>query len=324
MDSSPTRRRTLQLGGVGLVASVAGCLGSEEPEGTLDFERLDRINKTKLPDRKQYRTEDASAFPEYRRYNADRANTALILLHPAGFDSQLLQPLATTITDSGAAHVFTPDLRGHGPDPENRGDIDYIGQYEDDLSSLIQSVELAYPDANVVVGGHGIGGGIVVRFASSRYGSLADGYLLLAPYLGPNADTTQENLGGWANFYMDRIVMLRVLTGFGYEGYSDMTTVEFDIPQQVRTGDETLAYSYRLMKSYTPREDAVQSMADVPCLTVAGTDDETAHADAYGPALADHPSATVELVDGASHLDLAVADVAVEPVVDWLGGIETQ
>jgi len=318
MRSSPTRRRTLQLGSAGLVAGAAGCLGNGPPEGTLDFERLDRINETKLPDRKRYRTEDTTTFPEYRRYNANNVKTAVILIHPAGFDSQLLQPLATTIANSNAAHVFTPDLRGHGPDPEERGDIGYIGQYEDDLSSLIQSVELAYPDAKVVVGGHGTGGGIVVRFASSRYGSLADGYLLLAPYLGPDSDTTREALGGWANFYMDRIVMLRVLTGFGYEKYSDMTTVEFDMPQEVRNGNETLAHSYRLMESYTPPEDAVESMADIPCLTVAGTSDETAYSDAYESVLADHPNATVDLVDGATHLDLAVTDMAVEPMVDWL------
>ncbi|MFW5978316.1 MAG: hypothetical protein ACOCP2_03680, partial [Halohasta sp.] len=147
MDPSPTRRRTLQFGGTALVAGLAGCLGDDQPKGTLDFDGLDRLNESKVPKRQNYRT-DERPFPTYRRYDADDAELALILLHTAAFDSRILEPLATAIAETGAAHVVTPDLRGHGPDPERRGDISYIGQYEDDLKHLIDSVDLMYPDAN--------------------------------------------------------------------------------------------------------------------------------------------------------------------------------
>jgi pimeloyl-ACP methyl ester carboxylesterase len=321
MDSSPTRRRTLQVTGTALIGGVAGCLGDDgRPEETLDFDNIDRINEAMLPDRRPYRTPDAS-FPTYRRYEADRTDTVLVLLHTAGFDSRLLQPLATAIADANAAHVFTPDLRGHGPDPKTRGDIDYVGRYEDDVRYLIESVDKLYPDANVVVGGHGTGGGIAVRFGASRAGSLADGYLLLAPYLGSNAATTRENLGGWASFSTDRIVMLRVLTGFGIDGYRDMTTVEFDIPEGVWDGTETPTNSYRVMASYTPKKDAVTEMEPVPCFAVVGTADETAHPEAYESVFSTHPNAAVELVEGASHLDLVLGEDALDPIVDWLDDI---
>jgi hypothetical protein len=81
--------------------------------------------------------------------------------------------------------------------------------------------------------------------------------------------------------------MLRVLTGFGLDNYSGMTTVEFDIPESARNDSTTLEHSYRLMASYTPDEGAVDEMVDVPTLTVAGTDDETASAEAYEPLSAD-------------------------------------
>lgn len=317
MDSSPTRRRTVQLGGTAVAAGLAGCLGDEPPDGTLDFDGLDRINESMLPKRQKYATSD-KPFPTYRRYDADTAETVIVLLHTAGFDSRILRPLATVISEANAAHVVTPDLRGHGPDPTTRGDIDYIGQYEEDLHHLLENIEKAYPDANVVIGGHGTGGGIAVRFASGPYGGLVDGYLLLAPYLGREMPTTRDALGGWATFYSDRIVMLRVLTGFGFEQYSDMTTVEFDIPESVWDGTETAAHSYRLMVSYTPREDDSTEMAAVPCLTVVGTADETAHPDAYKSVFADRPDTNVELLDGASHLDGILTDVAVDPLVDWL------
>jgi len=317
MDPSPTRRRTLQLGGTALVAGLAGCLGDDQPEGTLDFDGLDRVNESSLPSRQNYRT-DERPFPTYRRYDADDANIVLILLHTAVFDSRILQPLATAISETGVAHVVTPDLRGHGPNPNTRGDLSYIGQFQDDLRQLIDSVDLMYPDANLVIGGHGTGGGIVVDFAAPPTGSLADGYLLLAPYLGPDAPTTQQALGGWANFYGDRIVMLRVLTGFGLDDYSGMTTVEFDVPQSARDGTETLEHTYRLMASYTPDEGAVNEMVDVPTLTVAGTADVTIDAAAYEPLFADRETARVELLDGVSHLDTVLGDDAVGPIVDWL------
>ena len=322
MDFSPTRRRTLQFGGTVAAAGLAGCLGGGQPEGTLDFEGTSRIDDDALPERKSYTTRDAT-FPEYRRYDVGRegVDTVLILLHPAGFDSRILQPLASSIVDTGVAHVVTPDLRGHGPNPETRGDIDSIGQLETDLRQLVRTTEKIYPDAKVVIGGHGAGGGVVVRFASTPDGSLADGYLLLGPYLGRDRSTTRQALGGWANFYRDRIFMLNVLTGFGIEGYADMTTVEFDMPEEVRDGTETLAHSYRLMVSYTPEEDDIGEMASVPCLTVVGSDDETAYPDAYELLFADREDTTVELVDDATHLDLVTDDTAVEPIVDWLSDI---
>ncbi|MFW6320423.1 MAG: alpha/beta hydrolase [Halohasta sp.] len=323
MGPSPTRRRTLQVGATAAVAGLGGCLGEKPPEGTLDFSTADSINETRLPKRSQYRTEDAE-FPFYRRYDADEADTALILLHAAGLDSRYLQPVAEAIAETKAAHVFTPDLRGHGPDPEDRGDIDYEGQYVDDIRSLMRSVELTYPDAKVVVGGHGTGAGIVVRFAASQYGRLPDGYLMLSPYLGRKADTTRPGLGGWAKFYTDRIIMLRVATGFGLDGYSDMTTVEYDIPEERRDDSLTPTHTYRLMASYTPDEDTVESMADRPSLVLVGEDDETVYPDAYESAFADYPQATVEFVEEASHLDLVLTDTAVGAMTDWLGEVDSR
>ena len=319
MDRSTSRRRTLQLGGTALAAGLAGCLGGDAPEGSLDFAGLDRINETTLPKRRKYRTHGVT-FPKYRQYTAEDADTVVILLHTAGFDSRLVQPLAAAIAESGAAHVFTPDLRGHGPDPERRGDVDYVGQYEDDVRSLIQNVELVFPDTKIVLGGHGAGGGIAVRFAGPPIGRVVDGYLLLAPFLGLDAPTTREALGGWASFYMDRIVMLRVMTGFGFETYSDMTTVEFDLPEGEWNGTGTPEHSYRLMASYLPEGDSIETMVEVPTLTVAGTADETAHAEAYEPLFADHPVADVELLEGTTHLETVLTEAAVDPIVEWLKG----
>lgn len=316
MDSS-TRRRTLQLGAAGVAAAAAGCLGDDEtPGGRVDFDGFDRISD-ELPELTEYATPDQS-FPEYRLYEADNPDIALILLHTAVFDSRVVEPLARALAEANVAHVFTPDLRGHGPDPETRGDVTFQYQLEDDITHLIDRVELLYPDVEVVVGGHGTGGGTVVRFATTAAGQRADGFLLLAPYLGRDEPSTRPAMGGWANFYGDRIFMLRVATGFGLDWNLDMTTVEYEIPDGLWDGTETLAHSYRLMDSYTPPTAAAEQLIDRPILTVVGTDDETAAPDAYEELLGSEASRTVERIDGASYFDLTLTETAVDTIGAWV------
>jgi non-heme chloroperoxidase len=48
-----------------------------------------------------------------------------------------MNPLAKTLQAEGVT-VYAPDLRGHGSSGR-RGDIDYIGQLDDDLVDLYQS-----------------------------------------------------------------------------------------------------------------------------------------------------------------------------------------
>ena len=317
MDASPTRRRTLQLGAAGLAAGIAGCLGGDEtPDETLDFDGIGAIDDDALPDRTEYPTPD-EPFPTYRLYEADDPDIALILLHTAAFDSRVLSPLASALAEADVAHVFTPDLRGHGPDPETRGDLAFRYQLEDDIGHLIERVDLLFPEVDIVVGGHGTGGGVVVRFAATGAGERADGFLLLAPYLGRDEETMRPAMGGWADFFGDRIFLLAVTTGFGLDWYLDMTTVEYDIPD-VWDGTETLAHTYRLMEAYTPAEADPEGLVDRPMLTVVGTDDETVYPDSYEELLGAEDSQSVEQIDGASYFDLTVTETAVDTIEAWV------
>jgi non-heme chloroperoxidase len=87
-----------------------------------------------LPELQQFTARDGRRL-NYRHYPA-RSNKVLILIHGSGWHSQYFLPLARYISDAGLAQVYTPDLRGHGRSPERRGDVDYIGQMEEDLAVL--------------------------------------------------------------------------------------------------------------------------------------------------------------------------------------------
>lgn len=92
------------------------------------------FNYSSLPKLKSFKARDGSDLA-YRHYPAN-SDKIVILLHGAGWHSQYFLPLAEFLSSEGSAQVYTPDLRGHGLNPKRRGDVDYIGQLEDDLLSI--------------------------------------------------------------------------------------------------------------------------------------------------------------------------------------------
>jgi hypothetical protein len=59
----------------------------------------------------------------------------LIFLHDSRWYGQQFDPLFPRLVDYG--NLLAPNLRGHGPLAAHRGEIDYIGQFEDDIADLI-------------------------------------------------------------------------------------------------------------------------------------------------------------------------------------------
>ena len=81
--------------------------------------------------------------------------------------------------------MIIPDLRGHGPDPTRRGDLDCTGKFEDDLADLIETY--CGKDRPAYLVGHSSGGGLAIRFAGRKHGHLVSRAGLIAPYLSHDA-----------------------------------------------------------------------------------------------------------------------------------------
>jgi len=309
-----------------LAAVLCACGGGGDesagaPRGeSLDFTQLPAPSPH-LADVETWTARDGTTL-RVRTYGTS-APVDLVLVHGSGAWSDYLAGLAAAIADSGAAVVHTPDLRGHGPSPVRRGDVDYVGQLEDDLADLIARLESAHPARAIVVGGHSSGGGLAVRLAGGPYGVLPDGYLLLAPYLGHDAPTTRPDSGGWARPKIERIVGLSILNAAGIRALNDTVVLEFDLPPGQRTGSQTRQYTYRMMTAFNPRGVETDLPAiDAPTLVVVGRDDEAFVADAYPPLFAAHvPEARVELVDGVGHLGLVADPRVAEMAVGFLQGL---
>ena len=140
-------------------------------DGPLDFEALTAVSYQTLPELQPYTARDGTQL-SVRLYESNAAtDKVIILLHGSGWHSMQFYPLANYLSSNGLAHVITPDLRGHGFTPEQRGDVAYIGQLEDDLADLIGFAQQKFPETTMIIGGHSSGGGLAVRFAGGEHAS---------------------------------------------------------------------------------------------------------------------------------------------------------
>lgn len=310
--------RWLLIGAVVMVLLPFGLILSQwsappAEQGGINFSGAVPIDGPAAPT-DSYLARDGSRLPLRWFLSADPAAPVLILLHGSSFHSLQFELLGPALAAAGVASVAAPDLRGHGFAPERRGDIDHLGQFDEDIADLVAEVRRRAPGAKVVLGGHSSGGGLVVRFAGGAYGALADGFVMMAPFLKHDAPTTRPNSGGWARPMVRRIIGLTMLNAAGIRALNGLTVIEFAVKDR-RPDDPlgptiTASYSYRLNTSYAPRPDYKADIAALtrPFLLLAGAEDEAFVASAYEPLMAPLTGqGSYVLVPGIGHLGIVDA-----------------
>lgn len=315
--------------GIGLAITATLALGlivSQRPEADprgdgLNFSALTPAVPAPL---QSYRARDGAELG-FRRWDAGVDGVPLVVLvHGSGWHGGQFQGLGAALAAQGLADVVAPDLRGHGPAPQRRGDVDYIGQFEDDLADLI--AQAAQPGQAVVMLGHSSGGGLVVRFAGGAHGGLLTGAVLLAPFLQHDAPTTRPDSGGWAHVLLRRIIGLSILNAARITALNHLTVVQFHFPDAVLNGPQghtaTRGYSFRLMTGFNPRRDWRADVAALPAfLLVAGRADEAFVAEAYEPTLsAITPRGRYRLID-TGHLGVVDAPETLAALTGFLTGL---
>lgn len=256
----------------------------------------------------------------FRSYRAT-SNTHVILIHGSSAHSVYLHNFAKHLSSQNTANVYTPDLRGHGPNPQRRGDIDYIEQFEADLADLITHLKTQVEEnAAFIVGGHSSGGGMALRFCGGQFGNLASGMLLLAPFFGHNAPMVKKNSGGWANPNIPKIIGVSLLNGFGVTRFNSTKVLKFNLPQKYQTGDETLEYSFRLMTGMHPADYRKSlSNSKIPLLILVGDKDEALYADKFEPSVLPYqPDARISVIEDCNHLGITLHETAMREAANWL------
>ena len=292
---------------------------------SLDFSAAISQDLAGLPEPTSWTARDGTALV-YRRYDPEATvGRVVVLVHGSGWHGMQFHAMASALARQDLATVIVPDLRGHGRDPERRGDVDHIGQLEEDLADLIGHLRALGLDGRMVLGGHSSGGGLVIRFAGGPFGKIADAFLLMAPFLKYDAPTTRLNSGGWARPATPRIIGLSILNGLGIAGFNHLPVISFAMPHSVLDGPlgatATTRYSHRMNVSFAPRPDFGADLAAMtaPFLLVAGDKDEAFIAEAYEPTIAEHTDAgSYRVLPGISHLGIVSDPAAIETVATWL------
>jgi len=286
--------------------------------GVYDRSDLQKVDYSGLPAPTTLTARDGT--PLAMRVYPSAARVVVIALHGSAGHGRYYHALARYLSGRGQATVYAVDLRGHGASGGRRGDVDYIGQLEDDLADVVAKVRRERPDARIVLLGHSAGGGLVVRSAGGGRVRDVVGYVLLAPYLGVDAPTTKPDSGGWATADMAKIVDIATRAAMGDASGQDAIVVRFNVPASEAAPDLVLAYSYRMVMSYNPRRDFTGDLAAMrgPLLVLVGGRDESFHAERYAAAVAPHAKATVTVLPGVTHLGLVVNRRTAEEIEAWL------
>lgn len=289
----------------------------KEGESDLKFDEL-FLDYSEMPEKKTYMARDGIAL-NYREYLSEGDNV-IIMIHGSGWHSQYFYPMAKEICVSNSTTVLTPDLRGHGSNPLQRGDINYINQLEDDLADFITITKNKFPSKSIHLLGHSSGGGLVIRFAGSKYNHLVNSYLLLSPFLKYNAPTVRKNSGGWAHPYLPRIIGLSIFNSLRIPFFNYLPVIEFQMPEDAKDGTETLKYSYRLNTGYAPRNYKKDlTKIKVPVLLIVGENDESFIANAFEDELKKYVEIEFHLLPETTHMGVVLDKKSVSIINDWIG-----
>ena len=311
----------------GLVIAIVLVAGPEPPlpapKDVFDFTSL-RNPPTEIdpPSLRRYPARDGEQLA-YRIYDST-SERILIFIHGSSYHGGGYHALAAALSLAGVAKVVLPNLRGHYMSGRRRGDVDYIGQYEDDLDDLIKFLRAENHTGPITLGGHSSGGGLAIRFAGGAYASEVSSYLLLSPIIPLSNVIRNGDAGGWTVLNRKRLYGLLALNAIGIHGFNGLPILAFNKPAKFWDGTETLSYSYRLNASYHPRYNYhadIRALAP-HTLVLIGQNDEANDPDALRTLMAaDAPQAETKILPGINHFGIFSDPAALDTMTTWMRGL---
>lgn len=277
---------------------------------------LRQVDYSGLPELAQFKARDGTSIA-YRAYPVAGSEKIALLIHGSAAHSHSMHGLARALQTAGAASVYALDMRGHGGSGKH-GDIAYIGQLEDDVADVIRHLRAKHANAKLVLVGFSSGGGFAIRFAGSRFGRLADGYVFLAPFIHHDSPTNRPGLKAWTTPHVPRIIGLTILNRFGITQFNHLTAISFGIAPS-NPAKLTPHYSYRLATNFRPNEDYKADLRGLkrPARLLIGTSDRYFDIAHYPAQVISHaPTIDLRAVKGVGHMGLVAAPAGIQAAVE--------
>src|SRR5580704_15709912 len=274
-----------------------------EPFANVDF--------SDLPAVQTYPVRDGTKLG-YRVYEGG-GTQAVVLIHGSSDDGAGLHPLAKALRDAGAS-VYVPVLRGHGNFGRS-GDIDHIGQLEDDLADFVAVLRPLHPGASFSLIGFSSGGGFVLRVIATPDEKLFDRFVMISPALPPGSPTIRPDTGGWVAVAKPRIIVLALLNRLGVDWFNGLPSVPFatspEAPNLTRVLSLRLAIDFGAPRDYL----AGLGRSKKPAALLVGGSDELFFPDRFAPLLGSaRPDMPITIVPGIGHIGMTVSPQGIAAV----------
>jgi non-heme chloroperoxidase len=300
------------VGAAGLAGVIVFGTASRPPEMHSVSGPMRHVDFSDLPALQHFTARDGQVL-SYRLYPGTGPDV-VVLIHGSSGESSSMHAVAKTLSAAGDT-VYVPDMRGHGHDGRP-GDIDHIGQLDDDLADLVGVIRPLHPHAAPILAGHSAGAGFVLRIAEGPQARWFSRFVLLSPALAYGAETYRPNVGGWATPFVGRIIALRILNRLGVRWFNGLPIVAFAVdPRAPVALDAT--YSYRMQANFSAPSDALAGLSSVkqPLAVLVGSADEIFFADRFAP-LIHHERADVPVtvVPGVDHMGMVTEPRALAAV----------
>ncbi|CAM1365466.1 Lysophospholipase, alpha-beta hydrolase superfamily [Tenacibaculum soleae] len=245
------------------------------------------------------------------------SNKTAILVHGVLANSYTYNKTSGFIRNALQAEVISIDLRGHGASGGIPGDISTPNQYSKDLDEIIVSIKNDKPNQNIILVGHSMGGGIVLRHSETFPLTKIDGYVLFAPNLGITSPTTKQQIDLNNNFiksHLSRGLGLKMLNEFGIHQYDSLKVVFYNLPKQI----PIKSYSYRSMNAIYP-DDLKQTLKSIeaPLITLVGSIDEVFIAEEYPTVIKAYSNGNCFVIKNETHNGIRHNEEAMNKIREW-------
>jgi non-heme chloroperoxidase len=280
---------------------------------------FDGVDFSNLPKPQTYTARDGTQL-RYLAYPG-RGPATVVLIHGSSGWAANMHVLAEALQRRGA-NVYALSMRGH--DGTGRpGDIDYVGQLDDDLADFIKTLPAKKVGETRTLLGFSSGGGFVLRVAGGPDGKLFDRFVFVSPDLPYNAPTIRvadakdgSEVAVWAVPAIPRIIVLTTLSRFGIHAFGGLPVLAFAVAPEYRNV-QTAFYSFRMLQNFGATQDYKQDLKRAPgsVALFVGGNDELFYPDRFAPLLKPaRPDLTVRIIPGMGHMDMTVKSAAVEEI----------
>lgn len=251
--------------------------------------------------------------------NSDKT---IILIHGVKNNASEYLNSAYLLSKKTNSEVFAIDLRGHGKSEGDKGDVDYINQYADDIEDIISQIS----NKKVYIAGHSMGGGIAIRLAKTTKNNNIKAFILFAPLLGHNTPTIRTNnssdnpeIESAMKLNIAKIIGLKMLNELGIQEKNSLPVLFFN------NSDSTSVtkYTYRANMSMAP-EDYLEGLTSInnPFLVVIGDKDEAFDSSKMKAIIEKQKNGDIKIFSNISHKDIKENSEVFDYIKNWLIGIK--